>query len=525
MNFNNQKLFIPYKDLILTQKTLEGKNNCFYFYGENVNFIETYNFLTFRRQYIKHVFVPSIMKPRSYLTPEYIKILRDRKLIPIKGRMGEYSKLHNFNFYFDATKYLNVVDKFYKVKRFNTGYGATVYKNYLMSISGIDKENFDTTLLYTVNIDNPIPLKFQYKKSFLLYKMLFENSKGKLELPFEKILMFVFNKDGGKYIKLYDKKAPNNNLGRVKRILMSLQQISDNLTIDDNNSEHISTVAPVESKLVSPKEENIISTAIKNYTKADSSINVNKDYDEKNIDKLITRSVVYNIVGDLEKSKKIANTIDKQTPEKRKEIIKKLSLQIVPRPKAENTSTNLIIKSADVPKILDYQSPEHIFQKRQTDFKENLKTDIVDAFKTLENKDIPLKFKSIDVEKIETGPTEIFKTIKDRYKIKLEDKDGHISDIHIDIPHLTENGSFLVNGQQKILINQLVRFPIFFPSINVARFESSYSVMKINSKELTTGAYLIAFLGSYKVPLLMLLAYKYGLESVLKEYGITYSIN
>jgi DNA-directed RNA polymerase beta subunit len=138
---------------------------------------------------------------------------------------------------------------------------------------------------------------------------------------------------------------------------------------------------------------------------------------------------------------------------------------------------------------------------------------------------MPLKFKSIKVDVIESGASEIYKTIKDRYEVVLEDTNGVKNVVNVDVPHLTDNGSFLVNGQQKVIVNQIVRFPIFFPSINVARFESSYSVLKIHSKELTTGSYLIIFLGSYKIPLVMLLSYLYGLNSVLDEYKIKYSIS
>lgn len=524
MNFNNTKLFIPYQNLVLTQKTLDGKNNCFYFYGENVNFIETYNFLNFRRQYIKHVFVPSTVKPRSFLTPEYLKVLRDRNLLPIKGRMGEYSKLHGLNFFFDATRYLNTLDKVYRIQRYNIGYGASLYNEYVTSAQGIDKDSFDTTLLYAINTDKPVSLKFEYKKNYIIFKMLFDYSKGDLkELPFEKVVVFMFNKDGGRFIKIYDKNATNNNIVRVRKMLMQIQQMSDNTTIINNNHEQIATSVSIESKLVAPENQNVIQTAVKSYLKSNNEID--KNVTDKNSDSLITKAIVYNVVGNAESAHKIAKQIDNETPEIRKQIINKLSAQILPRPKCENASTNMIIKSIDVPAILDYQSPEHIFQKRKSDFRDKLKTDIEDAFKILEKKSMPLIFKSIKVDVIESGASEIYKTIKDRYEVVLEDTNGVKNVVNVDVPHLTDNGTFMVNGQQKVIVNQIVRFPIFFPSINVARFESSYSVLKIHSKELTTGSYLIIFLGSYKIPLIMLLSYLYGLNSVLDEYKIKYSIS
>lgn len=523
MNFYFQKLFVPYETLILPLNSPTGKNNCFYFYGENVNFIETYNFLNIKKQNFKHIFVPTVDRPRSFLTPEYYKILKDRQLIPVKGRLGEYSKLHPFNFFFDATKYLNAIDLKYNVKQFNTGIGPKLYREYINTISGIDKTVFDTTLLYAVNLDKPIPNKLFHRKIFVIFDMLQLHFAGKLEtLPFEKVNLFIFNKDGGRYIKLYDVNAKNNNINRVKQLLLDLQQNTDGITDEDNQADHTIQLATNQSKMVNKNNELAIQSAMKNYTKADSNIDKEKDFE--NTENLITKSVIYNMVGNIDQAKQIAKSLDKKAPEQRKEIINKLSENLLVREPATNSSTNLIIKSADVPRALDYQSPAHILNKRFIDFKVNLKTDIEDAFKLLAEKDVPLKLKKVEIKEVHSGPSEIYKTIKDRYFIDLEDVDGNIHNVHIDIPHLTENGSFLVNGQNKILVNQLVRVPIFFPTIETARFESSYSVMKIHSKSLQNGAYLICFAGSYKFPILMWLALKFGLTDALNDYGVKYRI-
>lgn len=523
MNFYSQKLFIPYRDIFFPSKTPDGKANCLFFYGENVNFIETYNFLQIKKQFVKHVFVPTIVRPRSYLSPDYYKVLKDHKLIPIKGNLGDYTKLYGFNFFFDATRYLNTVDLQYNVKRYESGIGAKFYNSFINSASGIDKNEFNTTILYAVNTDKPMSNKLIYKKAFVFYNMILLHSQGKLEkLPFERIILFSYNSKEASYVKLYDANDTNNNLVRFKNILTNLEQITDPNSEETNRNDHLSDLTANESKLVSKGNHGLIRSAIKSFMSSDSRID--RDDVIKSPDNLVTRSVVYNMVGDSDKAKLIAQKLERKSEEKQKEAIDKMASQILPREPAISTARNYILKSIDIPKMVDYQGPGHILTKRKVDFHQNLKKDIIDAFKTLEVKDIPLTFNKMEIKEIESGPSEIYKTIKDRYFIQLQDKDGSLHDVHIDIPHLTDNGSFIVNGQQKVLINQLVRFPIFFPSVNIGRFESSYSVMKLNSKELQNGAYIILFMGSYKIPLLMWLGYKYGLSQSLKDYGVTYSI-
>ena len=524
MNFYNQRLFIPYHDIFFPQKTPDGKQNCLFFYGENVNFLETYNFLQIKKQFVKYVFVPTIVRPRSYLTPEYYTALKDHNLIPVKGNMGDYSKLNGFNFFFDATRYLNTVDLQYNVKRYDTGFGTKFYTSFINSISGIDKSAFNTTLLYAINTDKPVPNKLIYKKAFIFFNMLLLHAQGKIEkLPFEKIILFTYNSKESSYVKIYDVNEAKNNVNRIKNILMGLEQITDPTSQLNNQNDHITDLTASESKLVSKDNHGVIKSAIKNFFNSDTRID--REDQIKDADNLVKRSVVYNMVGDSDRAKLITQKLERKSEDKQKEAIDKMVSQILPREPAVSTARNYILKSIDIPKMVDYQGPGHILTKRKVDFHQNLKKDIIDAFKTLEVKDIPLKFNKMDIKVIESGPNEIYKTIKDRYFIQLQDAEGKVHDVHIDIPHLTENGSFIVNGQQKVLINQLVRFPIFFPSVNIGRFESSYSVMKLNSKELQNGAYIILFMGSYKIPLLMWLAYSYGLTSALADYNVKYTIN
>jgi len=55
-------------------------------------------------------------------------------------------------------------------------------------------------------------------------------------------------------------------------------------------------------------------------------------------------------------------------------------------------------------------------------------------------------------------------------------------------------------------------------------FESFYATFRINSVRTKRESYLISYMGSYWIPLFLILSYAFGFDEVCKKYGITYSI-
>ncbi len=345
------------------------------------------------------------------------------------------------------------------------------------------------------------------------------------ELSFDSLVMFVYNSTGGKFIKLFDKNLKTNDIMKLRNIVIKLstseENLNDNIDLTSNlAAEEVESNHNIPSHLTAT-----VKSAVRSFMKSGSMLNPAQEITtKKDTEHIIKRALVYNATGSDMKSKQIVKKLDQLPPEKQQKVLNRYASHVLVKDKSVSVATHNLVKAADPAALTDYEWPKHIFQKRYNDFSQNLRSDINDAFSTLNKKDIPLRVEKIKVNKVETGPSEILKTIKDRYFITLKDKNDEDHEVHIDIPHLTKNGTFMVNGQEKVLVNQLIRFPIFFPAVNVGRFQSSFSVLKINSKALRQGAYFILFMGSYKTPLIMYLAYRYGLKPALEEYGVKYRI-
>lgn len=531
MNFKNLKLWTPTETLTIPPIGIEDgtnkKNICFFYIGDNVSFLDSYNSFNINKKAIRYLYIPTILKPvKAWMDPALRKRILKYGLRPVKGLLGNYSDLEEKNFFFDTSLYFNALDNRYKITRYNTEKIISFYSNFLKSLEGIPSEKYEKTIIYSFNLDKPINESMVLKRFYPLYYMLLQWEKDKANtIPFDKIILFLYNTEGCRFIKIFDIFSNNNNVSRIKSIITRIKTTEKKRDIDGKNI-LASNMAEEEAKLsdnISTKLSNKIKSAVWNYLKTDNSIKA-KDLNSKNINSIARTSVLYHAIGDPVRAKVISKHLDSLPPEKQKEIVNKFATHILPKDPSVSVARDSIVKMSRPEQLIDYQWPQHIFKKRKIDFNENLKKDIFDAFSTLNKKNIPLKVKSIDVKKVETGPSEIYKTIKDRYIIKLEDQNKKEQEVYVDFPRIDEWGAFDLNGAKWILVNQLVRFPIFFPSINVGRFESSFSTMKIISKELQKGAYFLAFLGSYKLPLIMLLGYMKSFSHVMKDYGITYKI-
>jgi DNA-directed RNA polymerase beta subunit len=190
-----------------------------------------------------------------------------------------------------------------------------------------------------------------------------------------------------------------------------------------------------------------------------------------------------------------------------------------------DSSESVVTQSQNIPKRVGNKTPEHVFEKRKIDFETNLRKDMTNAFKTLENRDIPLKFDSIAIKDKSQRAGEIEKTDEAIISIRLKDKKGSVHDVNIVIPRIDPNtGTFRVNGRRKVMINQIVLNPISFPKEFDSKFESSYSSFHIYSKRTKKLKYLEIYMGGFRLPLSILLSFSFGFKETMKQYGISYKI-
>lgn len=524
MQFKTLKLFRPVPNIIIPPAGIDGKNVCFAVITENHRFLDGFRFMGIKQAQVRNVFIPTTKKPRTMLTSEYKKELMTHGLRPFKGFFGNYSKMVGKNFYLDLSGFVNYSLAKYNIKEFGTGRGLAFMQNVLSTIGGIPEDSFQRVLLYSVDLNAPVRQNIRKRKIFSIYMQILRASKEGISAPFDKLLVFVYGHSGSRFMLLYDKEYPIN-VSRIRAVLMKLVgdspediEDSETETIADDSMDVIPEELPNTQKLNIKDAVRTLISSDPTYSKLDS--------DKADPTEMISASIVYNVTGDPDKAKTVAKMIKNKPEEEKQREVKKLissySKNILPMPKAESASTNEIVKIANPGNLVDNKVPNHILEKRKRDFSELLKEDLVDVFKPLENADIPLKVTNINVKTIKDPVSELRQTLKDRYSLTLTDPDGKVHNVHIDIPHLTENGIFLINGQPRILVNQLIAYPIFFFKPYLGRFESSYSVINIHSKRLARTSYLMMRMAGYNLPLIMFLGYKLGFDETMKLFGVMY---
>lgn len=524
MQYKSLKLYRPVPNIIIPPAGVDKKHICLAIITENHKFLDAFNFMNIKQSQVRSVFVPTTKKPKTMLTPQYKENLLAHKLRPVRGYFGNYSNVIGKNFYLDLSNLINYTSTKYNLNKFNTGRAFMMVNRTIDTLQGVPEEDFERVLLYTVNLDAPIPSNLRRRKIYPIYKAL----KLELEQSFDKLLLFFYDHSGGRFVLLHDKTKPVK-IGRIRAILLKMETIDQEVLDDSENDIVVDDVVEKASgmELTTTKEKEDIKAAVRNYIAADPSAK-SLTIDNVDPDELVTKSVIYHVTGDVDKTKTISDNIKKKDPDKKKattkKVIEKYSGNLISKPKAINSSRDPMVKMAKPESLVDNQVPSHILEKRKKDFSELLKTDLTNVFKPLETEELPLKVKKIDVKMVKSSVSELKQTLKDRYTIILKGPEGKDHKVEIDLPHLTENGTFVINGQPKVLVNQLIAYPIFFYKPGHGRFETSYGTINIHSKQLAKTSYLIAYMSGYKLPIIMILAYKIGFDKTMDMFGIKYEI-
>ena len=430
IQFNKMPLYRPKEGIIIPASGYDNKNVSFVFFPENHGFLDCFNMMGIKRQYVRRVFVPTTTTPITKLTPEYRKRLIEHKLIPIKGYFGNYTDVQGHNFYLDLSVLLNFSIRKWNITKFQTGRGLKLVNLMMNSLYGIPQTDFDRTLLYSVNLDKPIPPSLRYRKMWPIYVMLLNFTRGRVsEIPFDKFLLHIYDYTGSRFILLYDKDKPVN-IARIKSILLKLKTVEDEEQEEEQNKladEAVETSVLTKDLPEDNKEK--IKHAIKTYMDSNPEMQkIDREKFDGFKDQLIQQAVSYHVVGDIDKAKAISSKLSIKPPNVRKNITKSMSDTLLTREKAKSASRDLIVKSAKPEDLVDHQIPTHILNKRKDDFSKTLKKDMVDVFKPLANRDIPLKVKDVKVKTVVTDPSELMKTVKDIYSVTLVDE---LSLIHI----------------------------------------------------------------------------------------------
>jgi DNA-directed RNA polymerase beta subunit len=485
------------------------------YFSENSSLVEDYIKLNIRRQDARHVVVPRTRIPLTRLTTDI------RKLYKMNGLLS-YDQNMNFpkdkNIFYDTTIFTNTIDNVYKPTTYRQRAGSLI-QNLLMTTFQSFPDNYKKVLIYSIDITKPVNT-FPNRKSFPLLRYLRSE-----EIYFDDLLLLIIDEEQVRYRKLIKEK--NYNFSRVIQYFRNIKMINT----EEEQAEEVDQATMKVMKIVSTDLEkpSVIKGAIQSFISKDSKKTEELQNDEltdEDMHRLTIASILYASSADLDKAKRLASQIPKQNLLKAtKNIAKQYQDILLDKQKSIDLSEYINIQSQDIPSRVGNKTPEHLFQKRKIDFDTNLKGDMTNAFKVLENRDIPLKFESITIKDKPQKLGELQKSDEATVAITLKDGHNNVHNVAISIPRIDpDTGTFRVNGQRKCLINQIILNPISFPKEYDSKFESSYSSFHIYSKRTKRLSYLECYMGSFKLPFLVLLGFSFGFDETLKQYGITYKI-
>ena len=540
MNIDKLGPFRPVPRIIVPSGAIKNKHWALIHFSENEQLSDVYNFLNIKPNAVHHVLIPSTKIPMTHLTPAITKTFMNHRLQAHKFNFGDFSRFTNVNFYLDTSIYMTAANKKWNFTKFNNGRGSKFVKQLLTSVGNIPKDTHNTALLYTINLHGSIGHNLFLKRVYAVYDMIIDGT-----FPFDQLICFYHTENEGRYIKLWDKDL-NMSHSRLRSFLMKLESTDPDLFTDQledkiaenvvdavikpeiisqsvvvkndlpNNVTLTTQTVNQGQKTVDNNKKDELKSAIKTYLKVDSSLR-NKLPHEIDHHELAAKAVVYHMTGDIDRTKKIVN---KMPIERRKQVVKMHSDKLLRKDDAVNTAESLVVKLSNVVNLIDNIVPAHILEKRKTDFEGNLDNDMNSIFRILENKQIPLKLKSIHKKVIKSPPSELLPSIKNEYKIELTDPENNIHNIRVELPHLTDNNTFLINGRHRIIINQLITYPIFFFKPFYGQLSTVYAAITVHSKQIKSGNYLIGHIGGYKIPLILLMSYYKGFDETCKQFGI-----
>ena len=486
------------------------------FYSENSSFLEDYPNLKMRRMDFRHVVVPLTKIPRTRMTSAFRKAYQQYKLLPFSSNM-RFPK--NKNLIYDLSNYLNSIDLIYKPTTYRQRAGFLI-NNVVLKAFAAFPDNYQKILLYSVNTTKPLR-SFLNRKSFPLVKHIKEG-----DLHFDHLILNTVNETGSRYRLLV--KDREFQFARVLQYMKTIKTVST----EDEKEEELEKATTTVYNKISDKisgNKSIIKDAIKNFLKSDESslerITTDKA-DKEELERVAVGSVLFKVNGDLDKSKRLSKAIPKKKVSGAVGgVSKQYADELLQPQKTIETSDSILINQANIPSAVDNKSPEHIFNKRRVDFEKNLKKDMGNAFKVLEKRDLPLNLESVKIVDAPQKAGELNQSDTAFVTVTLKDKFGKTHTVRIEVPKIDPvTGTFRVNGEKKCLINQIILNPISFPKQYDSKFESSYSMFHITVKKTKRLSYVELYMGSFRLPFLVVLAYSFGFDNSLKMYGIKYKI-
>jgi len=477
--------------------------------------MEDYPKLNLKKVDAKHIVLPTTKIPVTRITNSYRKLFKTLGLLAFSDKMAFPKKR---NIILDTTIFASAVDKIYKPASYRQRAGILL-KSILHNSFASFTTNYKKVLVYSIDTTKPINGFFNRK----IFPVIQQLKSG--EVYFDHLLLVLVDESGARYRLLV--KDGEYKIPRLIQYLKNIKLVSSEEEKEEELKDATGKVVNRVKKQIEKPEK--VKAAVSSFLQK-QPVMLNKISSDEASDAEMKRTAVASILhstsGDVSQSNRLAKTIpDKELSIAVKSVSKRFKDDMLEPQKSINSSEEILSQQSNIESRVENKTPEPIFDKRRIDFETNLKKDMVNAFKVLENRDIPLKFVSIKVKDKPQKAGEIEKSDKSLVVMILKDKHNKTQEVSIEIPKIDpKTGTFRINGQRKCLINQIVLTPISFPKEFDSKFESSYSRFHIYSKRTKRLKYLEVYMGAFRLPLSILLSYAFGFEQTLKDYGISYKI-
>jgi len=477
-----------------------------FYFSENSSFLEDYSKLPFFQVDARYVLVPNVRFPFFRLT-EALK--QDYKKLGLFAFNQIQRPPKGKNIFIDLTHYERIIDDKYKFKNYRQRGALFLDKIINYPLPGVYKKIF----LYSIDLTKPFNKFINTKAYHILTRIKEEN------FNFDEMLMFMLT-DSAYYRRVIkDKETDFARLVQYFRRLRPYTKPEDFSEELEKRAENLLTRIKGRIK---PDNFDKFKIALMALAKDDSDIMDKIEHGQLTDDdimELASLAMLAQTLGSVSKAKKVLENIPKNKIERAIRLIdEKYADELLVKYPAKIVSTDIFSEVSRVDKLVQ-KSPQHLFEKRKIDFETNLKTDTENAFKVLETKDIPIYVENVEIKDHPVDMTELRRSEYQTITVKLKTASGSRQTVHINIPKLQEDGTFIINGEKKVLLNQMIQNPITFPKPYDSKFESSFSAFHIWVKFIRT-PYLEIYMGSYKGPFLPLLFYSFGFFPTLKRYNI-----
>lgn len=509
------------------------------YYPENGNFLTDYSKLGLRYLDFRHVVIPTTLFPKTKISNPIRSEFRKLKMASYASTMVYPSKV---NIILDMSFYLKKVDEIYKPANYRQRAGILL-KNTTIQMLNLIPGNYKKILLYSIDQTKEIK-SFYDRKIFPFLKMM----RDEEDLPFDDLLFCRMTDTKTLYRLLV--KDKEYNLQRIFVYMKNIKYFDTKEELEEDSEKASEKVLSTikDKNLVSKQNEDKLKDIIKTYLSVDQkqlnsvlNLKISEKQGEKTssqplakkpeknekeeLSRIAIASVLYRISGDINKSRNTAKSVDSKKIDSAIKVMGREYVdELLPFEKPLNMSLDEVIKQINIGEMTDNKYPGHLFRKRNLDFEINLQKDMTNAFKVLETKDIKINLQSLEIKDAEKKLGELSGSDFSILNATMEDEFGNIHKINMEIPKIKEDGTFRLYGRRKCLLNQIILCPISFPKRYMGKFESSYSIFHIWSRKLRGGNYLEMYIGSYTIPLFVLLSYYFGMENTIKLYDLKYEI-